>query len=246
MFYGRFKNEADRKIFKDALDHFKQIFKSVYAGDNVILFDRALGITRDKKFMAAFRANARTAQEKSLLLRLNTLAWAATEALRLPGDFIECGVFRGFSMGVIADYLDFQNIAKRLYLYDTFSGIPPGYDTENHDSPVLHEKGLYEFVCGRFARFPNVHVVRGIVPDSFTELVPEQISFLHLDMNSSKSEIAALEVLFDRLSPGGIVVFDDYGWASYQAQQIAEDLFVQKRGHRILEIPSGQGLLIKH
>ena len=36
-------------------------------------------------------------------------------------------------------------------------------------------------------------VVRGIVPDSFAQAVPEKIAFLHIDMNSSKAEIAALE-----------------------------------------------------
>jgi O-methyltransferase len=84
-----------------------------------------------------------------------------------------------------------------------------------------------------------------VVPDSFAQALPERLAFLHLDMNSSKSEIAALEVLFDRLSDGGVIVFDDYGWLGYQAQQRAEDAFMQRRGHRILELPTGQGLLIK-
>jgi predicted O-methyltransferase YrrM len=75
---------------------------------------------------------------------------------------------------------------------------------------------------------------------------PQRIAFLHIDLNSSKSEIAALEVLFDRVSPGGTVVFDDYGWSGYVAQQLAEDAWMETRGHRILELPSGQGLLVKH
>ncbi len=64
-------------------------------------------------------------------------------------------------------------------------------------------------------------------------------------MNSSKSEIEALKVLFERISPGGIIVFDDYGWTAYRRQQIAEDKFMQDRGYQILELASGQGLLVK-
>ena len=94
---------------------------------------------------------------------------------------------------VIADRLDFANVPRRFYLYDTFNGIPPQYDSEGHDAPVYHEAGLYESVVRRFARFPNVEVVRGIVPDSFARVVPDKIAFLHLDMNSAKAEIAALE-----------------------------------------------------
>jgi hypothetical protein len=131
-------------------------------------------------------------------------------------------------------------------LYDTFAGIPPELDSEHHDSPHFREEGLYESVLRRFERFPNVEVVRGIVPQSFGIAVPERIAFLHMDMNSSKSEIAALDALFDRILPGGLIVFDDYGWTGYRAQQLAEDAWVQARGHRILELPTGQGLLIKH
>ena len=88
-------------------------------------------------------------------------------------------------------------------------------------------------------------LVKGIVPDTFKEACPEKIAFLHIDMNSSKSEIAALEVLFDKVTPGGMIVFDDYGWSGYMKQKIAEDAFIKERDHDILELPTGQGLLIK-
>ena len=41
-------------------------------------------------------------------------------------------------------------------------------------------------------------------------------------MNSSKSEIAALKHLFDKVSKGCIIVFDDFGWMGYDRQTIAE------------------------
>jgi hypothetical protein len=245
MFYGNF-GDGDQEFFQDALKRYAKIFADVFAADNVILFDRNLDILREKKFMDACERNARNDQERSLLLRLNTLVWAASEALRLPGDFVECGVLRGFCMSVIADYLDFGGIPKQFYLYDTFEGIPPQYDSERHDAPGYREPGLHESVVERFSRYPNVHVVRGVVPDSFAQASPAQIAFLHLDMNSSKSEVAALEALFDRITPGGLIVFDDYGWSAYQAQQVVEDEFMRKRDHRILELATGQGLLIKH
>lgn len=92
----------------------------------------------------------------------------------------------------------------------------------------------------------NVHLVRGTVPETFAQTCPEKIALLHLDMNSAASEIAALEVLWDRVVPGGLIVFDDYGWAGYSAQKGAEDGFMAERGPTILELPTGQGLLVKH
>jgi len=244
MFYGKL-NPANRQFLNEAIKRFESIFANVYAADNVILFQRNLGFRRDPRFVRAMRKNARTNQESSLQLRLNTLIWAAQHALHVPGDFVEAGVWRGFCSAVIADYLDFSRVPKVFYLYDTFEGIPAALDSEKHNSPAFSEAGLYESVVARFADYPNVRIVKGAVPDSFAQAVPERISFLHLDMNSSKSEIAALEVLFDRVSPGGLIIFDDYGWLGYEAQKIAEDAFMAERGYRILELPSGQGMLLK-
>jgi hypothetical protein len=246
VFYGNLRDPAEREFLQLAIERFRKIFRSVYASDNVILFGRTLGFRRDAKLMRAFREQAWNDQERSLLLRINTLAWAANEALRLDGDYVECGVWRGFCSAVLVNYLDFADRDRKFYLYDTFAGIPPELDSEHHDSPLFREEGLYASVLRRFERFPNVEVVRGIVPQSFGIAVPERIAFLHMDMNSSKSEIAALDALFERIVPGGLIVFDDYGWTGYRAQQLAEDEWVQARGHRILELPTGQGLLIKH
>ncbi|MCP4380698.1 MAG: methyltransferase [Hyphomicrobiales bacterium] len=245
MFYGNFRNKADGEFFQTAIKRFRGIFGSVYANDNVILFDRTLGFRRDRELMQAFRHEAKSDQEKSLLLRINTLAWAGQQALLTEGDFVECGVWRGFCSSVIARYLDFGTLDRKYYLYDTFQGIPEDQDGEGHNSPLFREEGLYESVVERFARYPNVRVIRGKVPDILHVEAPSRIAMLHIDMNSSAAEIAALDVLFDRVVSGGIIVFDDYGWRGYRAQQLAEDEWVGKRGQRILELPSGQGLLVK-
>ncbi len=245
MFYLKTDDPADKQFFEQALLRMQRMFRRMLALDNVILFDRTLGYQQDAEFLRAFRGNTRTEQERSLELRCNTLAWAGAHALHVPGDFVECGVYQGFSSAFLADYLNFATVGKSFYLYDTFAGIPEGYDTENKDHPALAEPGLYEGVRERFAAYPNVRIVRGIVPDTLHQEGAERIAFLHLDMNSSKSEIAALDVLFDRVTPGGIIVFDDYGWLAYQAQQIAEDAFLRARDYRVLELPTGQGLLFK-
>ncbi len=246
MFYGIFpKGEEDRTFLKEAIDRFRTIFHAVYADDNVILFNRSLGFRRDAKFMDAFKKNTKTNQERSLLLRLNTMIWAINQALGVEGDFVECGVYRGFCAGVATEYLDWASVPRTFYLYDTFEGIPKEFDSENHDHPVLREAGLYDSVVSRFAKYPNVRIVKGTVPYSFDTAAPEKIAFLHIDMNSSKSEIAALDVLFDRVPSGGIILFDDYGWVGYTAQQVAEEKWMKDRGHVILELPTGQGLVGK-
>src|SRR5207245_902280 len=93
---------------------------------------------------------------------------------------------------------------------------------------------------------PYVKVIKGVVPDILREIAPDKISFLHIDMNSPAPEVGALELLFERVSPGGVVILDDYGWFLHTKQKDADDRFMSDHGHEILELPTGQGLLIKH
>jgi len=170
MFYGKgLSDPAEVQFLREAIARFRKIFGRVFAGDNVILFQRTLGYRGNQKFMSALAANASTAQEKSLELRLNTLAWAAEHALHVAGDFVECGVWRGFCSAVIAAYLDFERVPKSLFLYDTFEGIPAEYDAGKHNHPALAEAGLYDKVVGRFRKYPNVRIVKGVIPESFAQ-----------------------------------------------------------------------------
>jgi O-methyltransferase len=64
-------------------------------------------------------------------------------------------------------------------------------------------------------------------------------------MNSPGPELAALEVLYDQISPGGVIVIDDYGWTIFRKQKEIADNFMPARGQSILELPTGQGLCVK-
>lgn len=108
-----------------------------------------------------------------------------------------------------------------------------------------HSKQLYAWVKERFSEFPNVTVTQGRVPDILADVAPQKIAFMHLDLNNAGAEIGALEVLFDRMVPGAVMVLDDYGWQAYRAQKLAEAPWLEKRGYRVLELPTGQGLVIK-
>lgn len=251
MFYGDFSGDKGAQ-FREAIALMQSIFGRVHAADNLITLGRSVGFSQDPDFATAMEQNAQTAQERSLAWRVHTLSWAAEQALHREGDFVECGVWKGFSFGVVTQYLNWAEVPKQLYLYDTFSGIPEAYNSEKRSNAVYEQQNahdpdaIFKAAKARFEGMENVHLVRGTVPETFSEVCPEKIAMLHLDMNSAASEIAALEVLWDRLVPGGLIVFDDYGWASYGAQKSAEDAFMAERGHKIMELPTGQGLLLKH
>ena len=59
------------------------------------------------------------------------------------------------------------------------------------------------------------------------------------------AERAALEVLYERMQPGGILLLDDYGWVQNRPQKDAADAFLARQGRKVLEMPTGQGLAIR-
>jgi O-methyltransferase len=244
MFYGL--TPAQEARLKEALGVIQGIYGRWFAADMMITLAKRMGFLEDAAFKAAFDAQAQDDQEKSLVWRLHVLCWCAESALRLPGDFVECGVFRGFSTAVAAQYLSFEKQDRQWLLFDTFSGIPPEMlDPRVPSPPSFEEPGLHEGVVERFRRYPNIRVLKGRVPDVLAGNTPARIAFLHLDMNSAAAESSALEALYDKLVPGAFVLMDDYGWSVHRKQKDAEDAFFARRGIRILELPTGQGLAIK-
>jgi len=215
---------------------------AVFAADSMIVFMHTAGFLSDQRFLSAIFASAPDDRDLTIIWRTHILCWAARHGLSLDGDFVECGTYRGYSASVIVNYLEFGQTGRQFFLYDLFD--PTGGAGEGHRMPD-HGPTLYREVTARFAAFPKVRVIKGRVPDSFAQACPDKIAFLHIDMNSAEAEIAALEHLFDRVVPGGIIVLDDYGYRCYRAQHDAENEFAKARGYPIVELPTGQGLLIK-
>lgn len=240
MFWGPTNHNEFFKGIQHALNQLPP--HGIFTGDNIITFNRNLGFLDDEQFMAAFEQHAQTDAEKAVIWRLHTLCWAAKQSLRVAGDFVECACYKGITARIISDYIALENTDKQYYLYDLFE-----HSSEmNHHAMPEHGADLYEQVKQRFTDLTSqVHVTKGAVPEVLQQVSPEKIAFLHLDLNNTPAEIGALELLFDRVSPGGIIILDDYGWIAYRAQKEAEDPFFEKRGYRVLELPTGQGLVVK-
>ena len=212
-----------------------------FAGDNLFTISRNLGFMDDAKLMDSFNAQATTIIEKSLLWRYYVLCWSAHRAMRIDGDLVECACYKGTGARIVADYVDLNASEKSFYLYDLFETD----EAAPQDNLPEHGSALYDRVKARFAEFPGAHVIKGRVPAILHEQAPETIAHLHLDLNDASAEIAALEFFWDRITPGGSIVLDDFGWQGYQQQHLAETAWFAERGYLALELPTGQGLVIK-
>lgn len=237
--------------------------RAVFWGDRLLTLDKSAGFLREPRFAAAFAAIMTTYEydqyrsPQGISWRLHTLTWAANAALALPSaDFVECGVFKGDMSWVIGQVTEFAATGRRFHLYDSFAGFDPALSSAGDfpDAPGFYDfaqrtystPGLYEDVTARFREMPCFCIHPGFLPAALDHAgAPDRIGFLHIDLNSPAAEIACLERLFDRVIPGGMIVLDDYGWSLYRAQKQAEDAFFAERGYLVLELPTGQGLVVK-
>jgi FkbM family methyltransferase len=115
----------------------------------------------------------------------------------------------------------------------------------DHANTYYQRPDLHRSVCERFAGCKEVSVHRGFLPEALDGRAPELIAWLHIDLNAALPEVQTLHALFDRVVPSGFVILDDYGWLVLRGQKEAEDEFFSRRGYEVLELPTGQGLVIK-
>jgi hypothetical protein len=152
--------------------------------------------------------------------------------------------------------LDWGKTGKRFFLVDTFSGpVVSQYSSEEVKLGRLDlaedaiARGAYvtdlERVRTNYSEWPNVEIVQGVVPEVLPNLDVQNMAFLHLDMNCAYPERAALEYLWDYLSPGALVLLDDYSYAGNDSLADAIDSAAASLGTQVLSLPTGQGLIIK-
>jgi len=212
---------------------------------------------RDPRFVRAYRFGMRTTATRMLDIHIEWRAWiaiwAAEQALRVPGDFVECGVNTGILAGTIADWTGFGKRTDRtMWLADTYDGLPDDQINDAERAIGLHGYnaeyrggGAYEIVVDKFAKFPNVRIVKGLIPDVLPNIETTRVAYLSIDMNIVFPEIAAARHFWPILSPGGVILLDDYNWTAHINQKRAFDELAKEWNVPILGLPTGQGIIVK-
>jgi hypothetical protein len=232
-----------------------------YCADWLAVWHKHVGFLKDPRFLSAYRRGMSSGHhigrepgsydDIHIEWRIHVLLWAASWAAKLEGDFVECGVNTGIFSLAVCDYLNFNRTGKSFYLFDTFCGIPLEQVTAEEqrlgrlEENQAHYSECFEVARRNFAPYAKAHLVRGIVPDTLASVPIRRVCYLSIDMNIVAPEIAALEFFWDKLSPAAPVILDDYGWSNYPLQTEAMDRFATNRGVAILNLPTGQGLLLK-
>jgi len=152
--------------------------------------------------------------------------------------------------------LKWNVVERRFFLIDTFAGpVLTQYSRREvekgrriHAEKAL-KAGAYvtdlSRVRANFAQWENVILVQGSVPEILEKTGIGAVAFVHIDMNCALPERAAFEFFWDLLSPGGVILFDDYAYYGHDEQRQSIDEAARAKGADILSLPTGQGLIIR-
>ena len=155
--------------------------------------------------------------------------------VNLPGDVVECGVFKGASLIRFATYREMleSQFSRKILGFDVFGKFPDNvslaadkdfikkFETESGDG--IPKEELQRVL--EHKNFQNIVLVEGFLPETFSyfeENSGSQIALLHIDVDTYEATKACLEHLYKMVVKGGIIVFDDYGQVAGATQAINE------------------------
>lgn len=184
--------------------------------------------------------------------------------IELPGSVIEFGVYNGSTFFFLARLIEIFNGAQsekyastshHLYGFDTFEGILrlSEHDKSASGSSVSVNKAGgfaqdWEIFKKDFDRFisstpigQRIHLIKGDVCDTFPAFLKEEpgvrFRLVLLDVDLFEPTKVVLDRIMDRMVPGGIIIFDEYGFSEWPGESVAVDPFIKKYGLKLRSMP---------
>jgi O-methyltransferase len=131
----------------------------------------------------------------------------------LPGDVLEIGVWRGGTAGILASKLP----EKTIFLADTFAGVVKASEWEHYQDAAHADTSIeiVERLLTDRLQASNYRILRGSFPEDTGEMLGDRpLALVHIDVDVYLSAKDAYNHVWDQVVPGGVVVFDDYGFLS--------------------------------
>lgn len=172
------------------------------------------------------------------------------EITALPGAVVECGVYKGASIARFASFRDLieNNHSRTIYGLDAFGAFPTSGVKSKADQDFIDR---FETAGGAGISietlqqtlsekgFSNIELIKGDVFNTIPELLQRaphlRIAFLHLDMDVYEPTKFAIEQFLPHMTPGGMIVFDDYN--SVEGATRAADELCQSQGLSLHKLP---------
>lgn len=173
--------------------------------------------------------------------------------LDVPGDVCEVGCYRGLSAYVIASMLRKMGKAARFHLCDSFEGLSAFSLADRsrfHDMDRPEKRQKYicslDAVRQNLREFDFIEYHKGWIPEPFRALTDRRFCFVHIDVDLYQPTRESFEFFYPKLSPRGVIIFDDYGSVKFPgARQAIDECLSQLQDAFFVGLPAGQAFLVK-
>ncbi len=173
------------------------------------------------------------------------------QSVKTAGAILEVGVWRGGTGSLLAKKAKLCGISEPVYLCDTFEGVvkaganDPGYTGGEHSDT---SRDLVQSLIRDRLGLDNARILQGIFPDDTAHLIPADTAFrlCHIDVDVYQSAKEVFGWVWPRMSAGGIVVFDDYGF--FGCEGVARFVDGEQRsepGRVVLHNLNGHAIIVK-
>ena len=195
---------------------------------------------KDIEFLNIFKS--KEFQDNSLLdySRAYFLYQCIINLKNLNGEVAECGSFKGGTA-----YM-FAKITKdKISIFDTFEGMPDLItEHDTHKAGDLNDTSI-EHVTNLLKNFNHLDIYQGFFSDTFKTLEDKKYKFVHCDADIYTSIMDVNNYFYDRMEKGGMIVYDDYDWASTEGAQKAILDFFDDKPELPIYLPTRQAFIIK-
>lgn len=181
-----------------------------------------------------FNAHRRFALQQ--LLRLTS---------KIPGDTAECGVYQGCGSYIILQANQRCSRGRIHHIFDSFEGLSTPSSKDGVYWSVNDLSAKESVVRENLRDFRDVEFYKGWIPSRFNDVGGNVFSFVHVDVDLYEPTRESIGFFYDRLSPGGIFVCDDYGFLTCPGATAAIEEFLLSKPEKMVSLPGGGGFFIK-
>ena len=229
-----------------------------YAADGVGVWGKNLSFMHEPRFAAAWAKSRELNKEgwvkskrgvPEVAWRAHVACWAASRGLALEGDFVECGRSHRLVLGDDRRVPELYPATEEVLSVRHLRGLAglcaeAGRDTGR----TINDRkyfDVFDIAKRNFAPYPNIELVKGVLPDTLSAIDGKKIAYLSIDLNNVVGEKAVIERLWPQVTPGAIILLDDYGFAAFADQHDMWNDFARSVDRVIVTLPTGQGLLVR-
>ena len=178
--------------------------------------------------------------------------WSALSAAKATKgnlkNLVEMGTCDGLTAYFAITAMNNLGVEYKFFMYDAWEAMKGDDLFESEKS----KSGMYSYLdldttISNLKDFSTSTVFnKGYIPDSFNNSVnPNELIWLHIDLNAAAPSLASLEFFYEKMLPGGIFLFDDYASHDHAETKRVVDAFFHLKNVNLIQLPTGQSLVFK-